>query len=65
LISPDLNRTGANEAGFCRHCVKKLLEIRTNPSSVPVRKSWRRREERRDASDYERVPNITINAKVS
>ncbi len=30
------------------HCIKKLLEIRTTPSSVPARKSWRCTEKRRD-----------------
>jgi hypothetical protein len=30
------------------HCIKKLLEIKTAPSSVPARMSWRCTEKRRD-----------------
>jgi hypothetical protein len=31
---------GANEAGFAGHRIKKQLEVRATPSSVPARKSW-------------------------
>ena len=31
---------GANEAGFVGHRIKKQLEVRATPSSVPARKSW-------------------------
>jgi hypothetical protein len=41
----------AEETGFCGHCAKKLLEIATTPSNVRGRKSWRRTEKRRNASD--------------
>jgi hypothetical protein len=47
---------GDNEAGFCGHCTKKPLEIRTAPSSVPARKSWRRGEKRRDTARLRRFP---------
>jgi hypothetical protein len=42
---------GAEEAGFCGHCTKKLLEITTTPSNVPGRKSRRLTEKRRNAPD--------------
>jgi hypothetical protein len=35
---------------------KSLLEIRTAPSSVGARKSWRCTEKRREPSDYEDIP---------
>jgi hypothetical protein len=30
-----LRETAASEAGFCRYCVKKLLEMRISPSNLP------------------------------